>query len=96
MIKATKTRSYPLRLPETDAQAVDRVCAESKASFNRVISLCVRKGIDQVRQALSGSGRITNVDPLPAAVAARLYAQADDDSESTRLFMAAQVKEVAE
>ena len=40
--------------------------------------------------------RITNVDPLPAKVLKRLYGQADDDSDSIRLFMAAQAKVIEE
>jgi len=76
---------------------VDQVCAESKAFFNRVIALCARKALGQVRQALRGPAwRITNVDPLPAAVAARLYSDPDHDTDSIRLFMASQVKEIAE
>jgi hypothetical protein len=97
MKAASKDYKYPLRLPDEDAKAVAMVCRESRASFNRVVSLCVRKALPSVREALvSDTGRVTNIDPLSAKVARRLYKQADDDAESIRLFMAAQVTDIEE
>jgi hypothetical protein len=92
-----KEYNYPLRLPDEDAKAVALLCRESRASFNRVVSLCVRKALPAVREALGVSpGRITNVDPLPAKIAKRLYKQTDDDGDAIRMFMAAQVVDVEE
>jgi hypothetical protein len=94
MSTSAKVRHYALRLPAEDAVAVQAVCAETKASFNRIVSLCVRKALPAVRAALSAqTGRVTNVDPLPAAAARRLYSQPDDDAEAIQLFMAAQCKD---
>jgi hypothetical protein len=86
-----------LRLPIQEAKAVKEVCRESRATFNQVVSLCVRKALPSVREALTAETvRVTNVDPLPDKVLRRLYNQADDDADSIRLFMAAQAKTVEE
>jgi hypothetical protein len=92
-----KDYKYPLRLPDEDAKAVALVCRESRASFNRVVALCVRKALPAVREALaSDPGRLTNIDPLPRNVAKRLYKQPDDDADAIRMFMGAQVTSVEE
>jgi hypothetical protein len=52
-------------------------------------------GLPKLREHL-GVGRVTNVEPLPAKVARRLYRRRDDDSESIARFMAAQSKRVEE
>jgi hypothetical protein len=97
MSRRGKDYHYPLRLPSKDAEAVAGVCRESHVSFNQVVTLCVRKALPEVGEALSAQGgRITNVDPLPAKVLKRLYGHADDDADSIRLFMAAQAKAVEE
>lgn len=97
MSSSTKDYHYPLRLPAEDAQAVDEVCRHSRASFNRVVSMCVRQALPAVREALSGeAGRVTNVDPLPKRVLNRLYRQPDDDSDSIQLFMDAQANTIKE
>ena len=97
MKSSGKEYKYPLRLPDEDAKAVAVVCQESRASFNRVVSLCVRKALPAVREALAAdAGRVTNVDPLPANTAKRLYKERDDDADAIRLFMAAQVVDVEE
>ena len=90
-MRAAKDYNYPLRLPAADAKAVNEVCRQSRASFNKVVTLCVRKALPAVREALAAEiGRVTNVDPLPENVAKRLYNEPDDDTDSIRLFMAAQ------
>ena len=48
------------------------------------------------KRFLEQTSRVTNVDPLPDKVAFRLYNQTDDDTEATRLFMAAQAKSIEE
>lgn len=85
-----KDRHYPLRLPAEDAKAVDAVCQESHVSFNRIVSLCVKQGLPAVRKSLSGTGRITNVDPLPREVLKRLYDEREEDDKAIRRMIAAQ------
>jgi hypothetical protein len=97
MKSGTKEYKYPLRLADQDAKAVAAVCRESRTSFNRVVALCVRKALPDVRKALgSGNDRVTNVDPLPTKTARKVYKQRDDDTEAIRMFMAAQVSEIEE
>jgi hypothetical protein len=97
MSKSAKDYNYPLRLPAADAIAVNKVCRQSRASFNRIVTLCVRKALPVVAESLAAeSGRITNVDPLPVKVSKKLYRQRDDDTASINLFMAAQVKSIEE
>ena len=97
MRKRAKDYHYPLRLASEDAKAVDAVCRQSRVSFNRVVALCVKKALPEVRESLSTqAARVTNVDPLPEKTARRLYRQADDDTDSIRLFMAAQAESIEE
>jgi hypothetical protein len=97
MKRAGKSYNYALRLPAADAKAVNAICRESNASFNQVVSLCVRKALPSVRAALlPDPPRITNVDPLPDSVLTRLYSEPDDDTQSIALFMAAQSKTIEE
>jgi hypothetical protein len=39
-----------------------------------------------------GAGRVTSIDPLPAANMEKLYRKRKDDAQSIRLFIAAQPK----
>ncbi len=88
----SRDRKYPLRLPVQDAEAVDTVCEEARVSFNQVVVLCVRKGLPAVRESLTGTDRITNVDPLPDKVLAKLYTEREDDDASIRRLVSAQPK----
>lgn len=91
MRRSGNDHAYPLRLSPEDAKAVNDVCQQSSASFDRVVSLCVRMALPEVSAALAGkTGRVTNVDPLPVPQAKRLYEQPEDDADSIRLFIAAQ------
>ena len=45
---------------------------------------------------LEQTSRVTNVEPLPDSVAQKLYSQPDDDTDSIRMFIAAQAKSIAE
>jgi hypothetical protein len=49
-------------------------------------------GLPKVREQ-TATPRITNVDPLPARMARKLYDQRQDDIESIRRFIAAQPKD---
>ena len=87
-------RHYPLRLPLEDAQQVDTLCAQTRVSFNRVVTLCVHQALPSVRQSLTAqTGRVTNVDPLPDKTAHKLYAARQEDEDSIRSFIAAQPKD---
>ena len=88
---------YPLRLPPADAKAVRKLAKDSGASVNTIVGLCVRKALPGVRESLTESyARITNVAPMSPEAARRLYAKADDDTNSINLFMAAQVMSIEE
>ena len=93
MSSTLQERKRSLCLPGEDARAVDELAAQTRVPFNRIVSLCVRKGLPSVRADLSAkSGRVTNVDPLPDKVLDRLYRARDEDGESIRRFIAAQPK----
>jgi hypothetical protein len=97
MKETRKNYNYPLRLSAADAKAINELSKESRASINSIVTLCVRKALPDVRKALAPElPRITNVDPLPDKIARRLYRQRDDDTDSIRLFMDAQVTKVEE
>ncbi len=90
-----RVRHYPLRLPPEDAKAVDQVCRETRASFNRVVSLCVRKALPAVKEGLSAAtGRVTNVDPLPKSVLRKLYSKHDELERVTAEELAASQSQV--
>ena len=71
-------RNYPLRIPETSARKIDRLCASGIVSFNQVVCLCVETGIDSVIARLSPQGRVTNVEPLPKETLEAYYARPDE------------------
>jgi hypothetical protein len=97
MKSSTKDYNYALRLPPEDAAEINQVCRQNRTSFNKVVTLCVRKALPSVRDALAAEkGRITNVEPLPDRVLKRLYSEPDDDADSIALFMAAQSKAIDE
>jgi hypothetical protein len=86
-----KSIAYPLQVP-TDL--MDEVCAVAKSlnlSKADVLRQSTKLGLPRLKQHLSaGTGRVTNVDPLPTAVLDRLYRQREDDGESVRRFLRAQ------
>jgi len=88
----SRDRKYPLRLPAKEAEAVDTLCEQASGSFNQGVVLCGRKGLPTVRELLTGTDRITNVDPLSDKELARLYTDREDDERSIRRIIAAQPK----
>jgi len=78
-MKHDTTYRYPLRLDPTDKRSVDAVARETGRTINQVLVTSVRKGLPLAREALGrGTGRITNVDPLPDATWRRLYSHKDE------------------
>lgn len=91
------TSSIPVSMPEDLLHEIETAASDTGLSRQDVIRQSTKLGIPKLREQLSKpGGRITNIDPLPPAVAKRLYAERDDDEESIRLFMAAQSKSVEE
>lgn len=79
MSGALKEYKYPLRLPVEDEPEIADLVKRSGQSINSVLVLCIRKGLPLVRQALcQTSGRVTAVEPLPASVLERIYAEKDE------------------
>ena len=91
-MKAVKHQSYALRLPRQEARALAEAQAKSGQSRNSLIIQCVRLALpDVLAKLLPASGRVTNVEPLPDKVLARIYNRPDeDDEQGVRRFMAAQ------
>lgn len=86
-----KEYRYPLRMPAKESAAVQSVARQTKHSINDVLLLAIRKGLPMARAALGhDAGRVTNVDPLPDNVLARLYRQRKDDEGVIDKFIAAQ------
>jgi hypothetical protein len=85
----SRDRKYPLRLPAEDAKAVDAVCEESRVSFNRVVSLCVKQGLPAVRQSLSPKlhEQLRGLAPLSDKVLAASFAKmsAEEIAEDAQL-----------
>lgn len=97
MSSPAKCHQYPIRVEPSDKSALEKASRQTGQSINQLVVLCVRQALPGIRAALSReSGRVTNVDPLPAAVSKRLYSEPDDDEDSIRLFMTAQAKSVEE
>ncbi|MBI3849424.1 MAG: hypothetical protein HY298_03900 [Verrucomicrobia bacterium] len=95
MSSTVRDRKHPFRLPSEDARAVDELVAQTKVSFSRIVSLCVRKGLPWVRADLSSkSGRVTNVDPLPEKVLRRIYSRPERDEGGVDRLVKAQAKGV--
>ena len=74
---------------------MDKLVAQTNVSFDRIVSLCVRKGLPSVRADLSTkSGRVTNVDPLPEKVLRRIYSRPERDEAGVNRLVKAQARGV--
>jgi hypothetical protein len=81
-MKSSASYRYPLRLDRKDKQGINAVVRETGSSINEVLILSVRKGLPLARKALArGTGRITNVEPLPDEVWRKIYSQKDEVDE---------------
>ena len=86
-----KTEVYPLALPVELYEQIRTTAKKSGLSIADVMRLSLKAGHPHVSREL-GSERVTNVDPLPDAVANKLYRERKDDESSIRRFIAAQPK----
>lgn len=84
--------TYPLAMPEDLLTTVRRAAKRTHLSQQDVIRQSIKFGLPRLVASLQQqSGRVTNVDPLPAEVLDRIYAKPEeDDEEGVRRFMAAQ------
>jgi hypothetical protein len=91
MSSILRERKYPLRVPGKDAKAVDRLRKSSGLSFNRIVVLCIQRGLPTVRDSLTGRDRrLTNVEPISRKELERLYDRREEDEQSIRSFIKAQ------
>ena len=90
-----KTEIYPLALPKEFYGKLRHAAGRTGLSMADVIRQSSKLGLPLLLEQL-GSGRVTNVPPLPARTARALYAEPDDDAEAISLFMAAQAKSIQE
>ena len=87
MKSAVHALHFPREL-EAEIRATD---AQTRLSMADVMRQSMIAGLPKVREKFSG--RVTNVDPLPEKEARKLYAEREDDMDSSRLFIAAQPKD---
>ncbi len=90
-----KSEIYRLNLPSALAKEVRQAAKDTGLSLGETMRQSLKFGLPKVRAQLR-QGRITNVDPLPAGVARRLYRQPEDDNQGIALFMAAQSEHIEE
>jgi hypothetical protein len=84
---------YPLQVPDDLMAEVESTAKSVHLSKADVMRQSIKLGLSKLREQLSArSGRITNVDPLPGRVLAKLYREREDDDVSIRRFIAAQPK----
>lgn len=90
-----KSDTVPLAMPEKLLREVRAVAKDTGLSMADAMRQSMKLGLPKLREEL-GTRRLTNVAPLPAAVARKLYSLEDDDSDSIQQFMAAQSTTVEE
>jgi hypothetical protein len=87
----------PVSMPDELLASIREASDETHLSQQDIIRQSTKAGLPIILEKLrSAGGRVTNFDPLPDKVSKRLYAQRDDDTDSIKLFMAAQAKTVQE
>lgn len=88
-----KSTQYPLQMPEDLMAEVESTAKSVHLSKADVMRQSMKLGLSRLREQLSEqSGRVTNVDPLPATAMTKLYREREDDEDSIRRFIAAQPK----
>ena len=90
-----KSITYPLAMPADFLDELRRAAKETGLSTADTIRQSAKLGLPRLLEQM-GSGRVTNVAPLPNKVARALYSQPDDDADAIRVFMKAQSKRVQE
>ena len=90
-----KSITYPLAVPADFLEELRKAARETGLSTADTIRQSAKLGLPKLLEQM-GTGRVTNVAPLPGKTARALYSEPDDDTEAIRLFMEAQSKSVAE
>ncbi len=86
-----KSVAYPLQVPSDLMEEVGSTAKSLNPSKADVLRQSIKLGLPRLKEQLSArSGRVTNVDPLPATVLERLYRERTDDDKSIRRFIKAQ------
>jgi hypothetical protein len=85
-----KSTQYPLQVPEDLMAEVESTANTTHLSKADVMRQAMKLGLPRLRKQLSVPGRVTNVEPLPKAVLARIYSRRDDDEDLIRTFIKAQ------
>lgn len=90
-----KSITYPLSMPADLLDELRRAAKETGLPTADTIRQSANLGLPKLLEQM-GSGRVTNVAPLPNKIARALYSQSDDDAGTITVFMAAQSKSVQE
>ena len=90
-----KSKTVPVALPSGLIGEIRKTAKETGLSLADAMCQSLKLGLPRLRERLV-AGKVTNVAPLPARVARKLYADPEDDAQSIRLFMAAQAKVIEE
>jgi hypothetical protein len=90
-----KSIIYPLAMPAEFLDELRKAAKETGLSTADTIRQSAKLGLPKLLEQM-GSGRVTNVAPLPNKAAQTLYSQPHDDADAIRVFMAAQSKRVQE
>jgi hypothetical protein len=84
-----KSETWPLAMPKALLKEIRAAAKETDLSISDAMRQSMKLGVPKLR-ARFGTGRVTNVDPMPARQAKKLYSQPDDDTEDIKFFMSAQ------
>jgi hypothetical protein len=90
-----KSDTFPLAMPQNLLREVRAVAKDTGLSLADTMRQSMKLGLPKLREDLA-TAKVTNVTPLPALVARKLYAQPDDDNDSIQQFMAVQSPAVEE
>jgi hypothetical protein len=91
IISSMKSVAYPLQVPTDLMEEVSSAAKRLNLSKADVLRQSIKLGLPRLKEQLSARmGRVTNVDPLSAAVLERLYREREDDDQSIRRFIKAQ------
>ncbi len=83
--------AIPLSLPDELLEEVQATAQAAGLSQQDVMRQSIQAGLPKVREQFAAvPGRITNVDPLPADVLAKLYHEREEDGEAIGRMIAAQ------
>ena len=87
-----KNVNFSIALPADLLSEFKLAAQDADVSNATAIRQSAKLGLPKFREQ-TATPRITNVDPLPARVARKLYDERQDDVESIRRFIAAQPKD---